>query len=52
MQFANCTMQRALNQTPDVPEAGKQSSVLSLLRVTLAQQFSGGLGSVSFTAGL
>lgn len=46
MQFANCTMQRALNETPDLPEAGKQSSVPGLLRFTLAWQFSGGLGSV------
>lgn len=52
MQFANRTMQRALNQTPDLPEAGKQSNVPALLRFSLAWQFSDGLGRVRFTAGL
>lgn len=49
---AVCTMQRALNQTPDLPEAGKQSNGPALLRFSLGWQFSDGLGRVRFTAGL
>lgn len=55
MQFAqttNCTIQRALNQTPGLAEAGKHSSVPGLLTFTLAWQFSGRFGSVRFIAGL